>query len=435
MGGLVISCSSIKKADLESTNPQTAFNEVYELKKNLEAEQVDLLAHGDYTKGLEELEDARKELTTKKFDAKDVLEDLGEAKAYFNRAKTTATNIANNPTEVLKTRKFALAQDVHSTESLKTTLESIDEDLRDETDEFKKTLSAMEVSDFQKKYQQLEVMGVQNTELKTFRSIVMKAEKNDAEELAPETLRKTKVALLSAENSIAQNPRVSDNYKDEVLEANKATKLLDDVMNKLLGEAKGSPEKVAVKLVMQEREVGKLSATVGTLQGNLAETQKNLTEMSENLSNQVDKRLSAEAQVRFQEAMDEVRNNFDSNEAEVYQQGDRLILRLKQLNFASGSAEIPETSTGLLAKIGSIIKNIEPTKIEVQGHTDSTGTKTINEKLSLERAKSVEQFFVSRNQDLITETVGYGEMKPITTNTTVEGRATNRRVDIVIDAK
>ena len=70
--------------------------------------------------------------------------------------------------------------------------------------------------------------------------------------------------------------------------------------------------------------------------------------------------------------------------------------------------------------------------LKIEGHTDSIGTSEYNQKLSERRAKSVEEEFKKNvgTEKVKYETRGYGESKPLDTNTTSEGRARNRRVDI-----
>jgi OOP family OmpA-OmpF porin len=70
-------------------------------------------------------------------------------------------------------------------------------------------------------------------------------------------------------------------------------------------------------------------------------------------------------------------------------------------------------------------------KVEIQGHTDSTGTKAYNQVLSEKRAQAVMEYFVSKGiaRERLTA-VGYGLSRPIASNKTKEGRAKNRRVQL-----
>jgi OOP family OmpA-OmpF porin len=71
-------------------------------------------------------------------------------------------------------------------------------------------------------------------------------------------------------------------------------------------------------------------------------------------------------------------------------------------------------------------------RVSVEGHTDSIGSDAYNQRLSERRAKTVRDYMVSRGIDASRITArGFGESKPVASNTTAEGRAENRRVEIL----
>jgi outer membrane protein OmpA-like peptidoglycan-associated protein len=81
---------------------------------------------------------------------------------------------------------------------------------------------------------------------------------------------------------------------------------------------------------------------------------------------------------------------------------------------------------GLMQKYPSV-------KISVQGHTDNTGDSTFNNRLSTQRAAAVKDWLIEKGvPPSRLETVGYGQTRPITTNSTPEGRETNRRIEFII---
>ena len=140
-------------------------------------------------------------------------------------------------------------------------------------------------------------------------------------------------------------------------------------------------------------------------------------------------------QVRFQRAMDRAVEEFSDDEALVYQQGSKLIFRLKKMNFASGSATIPAASKPLLTKVNDIIRAVGAELVAVEGHTDSVGATDLNKNLSTRRAISVANYLSTLGAGYKIGYIGYGESRPIASNETKEGRATNRRVDLVVTAK
>lgn len=105
---------------------------------------------------------------------------------------------------------------------------------------------------------------------------------------------------------------------------------------------------------------------------------------------------------------------------------------LEGVNFESGSAELTPDSLAVLDRLARVLKHHSEVIIEIQGHTDSLGPDGLNLRLSEERAMSVMEYLVTRGISAERLKVkGYGEVQPIATNSTPEGRAQNRRVDVV----
>ncbi|HTQ48887.1 MAG TPA: OmpA family protein [Polyangiaceae bacterium] len=107
----------------------------------------------------------------------------------------------------------------------------------------------------------------------------------------------------------------------------------------------------------------------------------------------------------------------------------------EQVKFATGSAKILADSDELLGAVTDVInKHPEITKIRIEGHTDNVGKPAMNKKLSQARADSVKAWLVKHGikTDRLT-TQGFGQEKPIDTNTTDQGRANNRRVEFHIE--
>ena len=104
-----------------------------------------------------------------------------------------------------------------------------------------------------------------------------------------------------------------------------------------------------------------------------------------------------------------------------------------RIYFEEDRFDIAPGSRGALKKIASIVMDCGNVVIEVDGHTDSTGTPTSNKTLSEQRAKSVVDFLTAAGVDASKlKAVGYGQERPITTNSTSEGRRMNRRIEFFV---
>jgi outer membrane protein OmpA-like peptidoglycan-associated protein len=104
---------------------------------------------------------------------------------------------------------------------------------------------------------------------------------------------------------------------------------------------------------------------------------------------------------------------------------------LRGVNFDTNKATIKTESYPVLDEVVDVLKRNPDVKLEIQGHTDSTGNAKYNQTLSEKRAKSVDEYFVSHgvNSSQLSYK-GYGEEYPVASNDTDEGRAKNRRVEL-----
>ncbi len=104
----------------------------------------------------------------------------------------------------------------------------------------------------------------------------------------------------------------------------------------------------------------------------------------------------------------------------------------KGIQFEFNSAKLTKNSYGTLDDIIELMKQIPEANLEVQGHTDIVGTEDYNQWLSEERAHSVTDYFIKNGiEGSRLRAVGFGTRKPVADNETEEGRAQNRRVELV----
>jgi outer membrane protein OmpA-like peptidoglycan-associated protein len=102
------------------------------------------------------------------------------------------------------------------------------------------------------------------------------------------------------------------------------------------------------------------------------------------------------------------------------------------INFDTGKSDIKPESMGIIGQIAALLKAHPDLKVSIEGHTDNVGTPQSNKTLSTQRAKSVMNAVVQKGVAATRLTaLGWGQEKPIADNRSEEGKAKNRRVEIV----
>ncbi len=143
-----------------------------------------------------------------------------------------------------------------------------------------------------------------------------------------------------------------------------------------------------------------------------------------------EKARSAEAEKRAAQAMADL-----AKFASVKQEARGMVITLSgSVLFTSAKADLlPAAQLKLNDVANALIKEDPNSKIVVEGHTDSQGGVPYNQDLSQRRAQSVRDYLVSRGiaSDRVTAQ-GFGSSRSIADNTSAEGRANNRRVEIVV---
>ena len=102
--------------------------------------------------------------------------------------------------------------------------------------------------------------------------------------------------------------------------------------------------------------------------------------------------------------------------------------------FASGKSQLLPSAQKRLGQVGEVLAQGEKdTQIRIEGYTDSTGSASLNERLSQSRADAVKQYLSSHGvESERMNTVGMGPANPVADNASAEGRANNRRVEIIL---
>ncbi len=131
---------------------------------------------------------------------------------------------------------------------------------------------------------------------------------------------------------------------------------------------------------------------------------------------------------------DKLRMQLQSTGVSVTRNGDNIILNMPgNVTFATNSSNISADFYRVLDSVAIVLNEFDKTYVDVVGHTDSTGALEFNQRLSEARSSSVARYLESQkvvSQRIITR--GAGPSQPIASNDTTEGRALNRRVEIIL---
>lgn len=129
-----------------------------------------------------------------------------------------------------------------------------------------------------------------------------------------------------------------------------------------------------------------------------------------------------------------LRRQLEGTGVSVTREGDNIILNMPgNVTFQTASSVLAPSFHEVLNSVALVLKEYPKTLIEVAGHTDSIGDAAYNQGLSEQRAHSVARYLIEQgvNRQRVL-TVGYGESRPVASNSTDAGRAQNRRVELTL---
>lgn len=110
-----------------------------------------------------------------------------------------------------------------------------------------------------------------------------------------------------------------------------------------------------------------------------------------------------------------------------------LVAEIAGVQFGTGNAELATPARESLARFAGIVSIYPSMRFRVEGHTDSTGSYAVNRELSLQRAIGVRDYLIGQGVSASAiDAIGLGPDRPVASNDTADGRARNRRVEIVI---
>lgn len=130
----------------------------------------------------------------------------------------------------------------------------------------------------------------------------------------------------------------------------------------------------------------------------------------------------------------ELRRKLEGSGVRVVRNGDEIELVMPgNITFDLNESTIKPSFSSTLESVSLVLKEYDKTIIQIEGHTDSSGSDSYNQLLSERRASSVRDFLLNQGiEPKRTRAVGYGERYPVASNDTAAGREQNRRVELTL---
>jgi len=321
-----------------------------------------------------------------------------------------------------------------------------------------------------------ELIAIKGMMLNEARGLIAKADEGKVERYAPRTLQAAKRYLSEAEQEINRNRydmTVPQNLVEQArYEARHALYLseliqttlkkenddqfgmeelflgFEEPLKRIAGELEVAPrfdegflrplQSMLDQAQKQQQENRRLREEIKDRDDQLAAQNREMQRMESRLGGVSEERIAlqrrVDAQERLRASVATIETSFTPSEARVYRQGDDVVISLLGIAFPSGRSAIGAGNAPLLAKVQRALELFPDASIVVEGHTDSNGSDSANLILSQDRADAVKQYIVTnfgRNPERISS-IGYGEARPVATNETADGRARNRRIDLVM---
>ena len=449
---------ALAQQDLRST----LFVEADQALMAARAANAELLAPATFHRAMESYQTAENDLARSR-NADRVRAELATAAKTFKQAKDTAESASVTLASMIKTRADA-------TKASAATFAA--EQWTGATERFDSAVRKLEAGDVRVKFRDAELTSIKAQYLSQTRALLAEADQSRVARVAPKTLEHARALLAQAEKALNENRYDTDLPRSLAQQANYEARhaiYLAKTINTMRDEDRSIEDVIvsyeeplvqigaaADKVVQLDKGVDPVAtdlvayieklreeATQSNL--DLVDTRKRVAELQEEIRG-LDEQLGGvsqervalvqrlEAEARIREQFTTIENLFKRDEARVSREGNRVTIRLVGLTFPSKQANVLPAHRELLQKVQKAADVFPRSQIVIEGHTDSYGSDETNLALSRRRAEAVSAYLATLGVPALRmSAVGYGETQPIANNDTEQGRARNRRIDVIIE--
>jgi outer membrane protein OmpA-like peptidoglycan-associated protein len=465
---VLISCSSLTAQDNVRSG---LFADADRVLTQAREKQANLYAPTNFGKGMEAYREADDDFKRGR-NLEDIRTKLREATSWFNRSIEACKLAEVTFSRVMAARTDALSADAPKyANELWMRAEALFTGAAKELEDGDVNDAKKESGEAETLYRNGELEAIKGNYLAPARELLKRANDMDAKDNAPKTMQKAVRLSTQVENMLKQNRYDTDEARQVAQEAKyeashaihlhqrinqirKEDKTDEDIIlasedalrsvaaaleihaafdtglepaaASIVAEVNKRKQKAAqdaASIRQQENEIANLKQQVASMEGRLG----TLSETEKSLQDKLNKQRKQE------ETIAQVGSSFSTYEASVVRDGNNIVIRLYGLTFPVGRNTIEPQFFPLLTKVQDAIKRFPGCQVAIEGHTDSQGSDETNQRLSDSRAEAVATYLRANLGTVVPMTYqGYGESKPVASNDVAEGRARNRRIDIVI---
>jgi outer membrane protein OmpA-like peptidoglycan-associated protein len=261
---------------------------------------------------------------------------------------------------------------------------------------------------------------------------------NEGQKYAPDIFMRAQQELTNAESM----DNKKSNRKDEITYARGAVQDAEDArlvsIRKMKADDIAAQQEAARKAEEASRaqaEQAQLAAQAAATQQAQAEAQAadaRAREAEAKAAAQAAQQQAAQAVDQTQQMREKLRAQLNSV-LQTQETARGLIVNMNDVLFDTGKYTLKPDAKEKLAKVSGILLAYPDLKLQVEGYTDNVGGEEYNQKLSQERANAVQQYLIANGVQQPNVTAeGYGMADPVADNSTAQGRAQNRRVQLVV---
>ncbi|MFZ3230367.1 MAG: OmpA family protein [Pseudobdellovibrio sp.] len=430
---LVIGCGTIPVNTLAINPSANATAEVNATNIDLESarqSQIDLLAPEKFLLSEKSFRAAEKSLESKKTNSI-IFTDLAESRAWLEQARI----ISQKSTVILAKPMAARASALSIIDRTNKEILAVDNALASSAKKIEngEALSDKNVAALTESYVDAERARLTRTQLDPIENRLEQARSISAKKLAPTTYAHAEQDFIAAQKILKLSPYEKDQVLERIQTSQASSIELLEIARQTAKTSSQSPENLVLANRKNEQLNKEKLNTADERFQKAVQSNSQFNQENENLKAAVNTlKDEAEPQAIFQK----LRRELPEDKAEILMTpSGQVMIRLKELQFKSNSAELSSSAASVLVTVRTSLADIDPKKLTIAGHTDSIGSVERNKTLSASRAMTVATVLKTDNglSHSEIETIGLGAEKPLKNNTSKEGRAENRRVEITIE--